>query len=520
MRILIGILCLGAVLGGQNKPAPALDRLGRTTPKSSFLGFLRSAHDGNYEKASFYAQFPDGMSAKERIELVRELNFVLDRGFVGNLDSISSQAEGGADDGLAPDREGIGSVFANEQTSPVQMVRITENGQQIWLLSKETLELGSQLFPELGFPALEQLLPRVLIDRHFMSMPLWVLLAILIALPLAMGLSWLLSLGAVSFLPMKWEIARRPNFPIVLFLGLILHNFASRTLGLPLIYRVWYTRLLTILWLAAFVWVIFSVIGHLDRRTKEYLARNGLSSTQSILQLGRRLLQIIVLTGAVLIGLSSFGFDITAALAGLGIGGIAIAFAAQKTLENVFGGLSLLSDQSIRVGDSCQFAATTATVEDIGLRATRFRTVQRSALYIPNGQLATMNIENLGQRDQILFRHTIGVKYGMESSGMRGLLEEIRLLMALDERVSAEGRRVQFLKFGTYSLDIELFAYILTNDHPEFLKIQEELLLRVMEIVKKHDSEFAFPSQTLYVEKGSLELGAPPAVGPDGPPAA
>ena len=520
MRILIGILCLAGVLGGQSKPAPALDRLGRTTPKSSFLGFLRSAHDGNFEKAISYVQFPEGMPLKERLELVRQLNFVLDRGFVGNLDAVTSQPEGSADDSLPADREGIGSVLANDQTSPLQMVRVTENGQQIWLLSRETLELAPQLFPELGFPALERILPRVLIENHLLSMPLWVLLAILIALPLMLGLSWLLSLGVVRFLPAKWGFAGRPNFPVVLFLGLILHNFVSRTLGLPLIYRVWYTRLLTIFWLAAFVWVIFSLIGHLDRRIKARLAGNGFGSTQSILQLGRRLLQFIVVVGAVLIGLRSFGFDITAALAGLGIGGIAIAFAAQKTLENVFGGLSLLSDQSIRVGDSCQFAATTATVEDIGLRATRFRTMQRSVLYIPNGQLATMNIENLGQRDQILFRHTIGVKYGMESGGMRGLLEEMRLLMERDGRVSPEGRRVQFLKFGTYSLDIELFAYILTSDHAEFLKIQEELLLQIMEIVNKHDSDFAFPSQTLYVEKGTLELGAPLAAGPLGPPAA
>ena len=301
------------------------------------------------------------------------------------------------------------------------------------------------------------------------------------------------------------------------FLGLVLHNVLSRTLGLPLIYRVWYTRLLTVLWLAAFVWVVFTLIGHLDRRIKEHLERNRLNSTQSILQLGRRLLQIIVLTGAVLIGMSSFGFDITAALAGLGIGGIAIAFAAQKTLENVFGGLSLLSDDSIRVGDTCQFATMSATVEDIGLRATRFRTTQRSALYIPNGQLATMNIENLGQRDQILFRHTIGVKYGLESVGMRALLDEIRLLMASDGRISQEGRRVQFLRFGAYSLEIELFAYILTREYPEFLKIQEELLLQVMEIVKKHDSGFAFPSQTLYMEKGALELLTAPPAGPEGP---
>ncbi len=503
MRIWIAILMLSGLAGGQT----ALDRLGRTTPKSSFMGFLRNAHDGNFAKATRYVQFAPEMAEKERVEIVRELLFVLDRGFVGNLDSISSKPEGNGEDGMAGDRDTVGAVVGAEQSSGVVMVRVAESGQQVWLLSRETVELVPQQFSEFGFPSVERMLPRVVIDNHFWSMPVWVLLSILIALPLAMGLAWGLIWGFAKWVPARWEVSRTPNLPAVLFVGLVLHNFASRLLGLPLVYRVWYSRVLIVLWLMLWVWVIFSVIGYADRRIREYLAANNLSSTQSMLQLGRRLVQLLVLMGAVLFGLKSFGYDITAALAGLGIGGIAIAFAAQKTLENVFGGLSLLSDQSIRVGDSCQFATTVGTVEDIGLRATRFRTVQRSVLYIPNGQLATMNIENLGQRDQILFKHVIGVKYGMESGGMQGLLSELRALLEKDERVSAEGRRVQFLKFGTYSLDIELFAYVLTPDYAYFLTVQEELLLRVMEIVKKHDSDFAFPSQTLYVEKGALELG-------------
>jgi MscS family membrane protein len=476
------------------------------------MGFLRSAHEGSFTKAAKYIQFAPELGEKERVELARELLFVLDRGFVGNLDAINMQPEGNAEDGMTLDRDTVGAVVGAEQSSPVVMVRVSEGGQQIWLLSRETVEMVPQQFTEFGFPAVERMLPRALIDHHFWSMPLWVLLGVLVALPMALGLAWLMVFAIVRWLPKRWEVSRRPNLPAAVFVGLVLHNFASRLLGLPLVYRVWYSRILFVLWLTLWVWVIFSLIGYADRRIREYLERNQLSSTQSILQLGRRLLQMLVLVGAALIGLKSFGYDITAALAGLGIGGIAIAFAAQKTLENVFGGLSLLSDQSIRVGDSCQFGATTASVEDIGLRATRFRTMQRSVLYIPNGQLATMNIENLGQRDRILFKHVIGVKYGMGSGGMKGLLNELRDLLEKDVRVSEEGRRVQFLKFGTYSLEIELFCYVLTNDYAEFLKIQEELLLIVMEIVKRHDSDFAFPSQTLYVERGTLDLGGVPGL--------
>ncbi|MCX6613595.1 MAG: hypothetical protein NTW74_22450 [Acidobacteria bacterium] len=106
MRIWIAILVLSGLASGQT----ALDRLGRTTPKSSFMGFLRSAHEGNFTKATRYLQFAPEVGERERVELARELLFVLDRGFVGNLDSISSKPEGNGDDGMTVDRDTVGAV--------------------------------------------------------------------------------------------------------------------------------------------------------------------------------------------------------------------------------------------------------------------------------------------------------------------------------------------------------------------------------------------------------------------------
>lgn len=507
MRLAALVFGLAALVWGQSG---AVDRLGRTTPKSSFMGFLKSAHDGDFRRATRYLQYPAEVSDGQRVELARQLLFILDRGYLGRLDSLSSKPEGTFDDGLPADRESVGLILDSEQSTPVTMVRANENGQLVWLISRDTVEAVPQLFPEFGFPGVEQWLPKPLVELHFLSMPLWVLLGILIAFPLALAVSYGLCWLFLKAIPERWWTATKPSLAAVVFVGLILHNFASRVLGLPLLYRVWYTRVLTLLWLFVIVWAVFGVIRHLDKRAREYLLANQLSSTQSMLQLGRRLLQALVLMLAVLAGMRAFGYDITAALAGLGIGGLAVAFAAQKTLENVFGGLTLLGDGSIRVGDSVKFAATTGTVEDIGLRATRFRTVERSVLYVPNGQLAAMNIENLGQRDKILFRHTVGVKTGLSPAGMRDLLASLEELLQKDERVGTEGRRVRFQKIGAYSFDIELFAFILTNQWEDFLAIQQELLLQVMEIVRRHDTDFAFPSQTLYVEQGNLPaaLGA------------
>ncbi len=498
--LLLAALCLQA--------QSTADRLGRSTPKTSFLGYLRAAHAGDFQRASQYMQFAPDVTSAEKPELARELLFILDRGYAGNMDALSAQPEGSQEDGVAGDRENLGSILGLEQSSTIEMVRVNEGGRPVWLFSRETVAMVPQMFPEFGFPGVERMLPRFLIDTHLLSMPLWVLIAIAVALPLALGLAWGIGWLVLRLVPEKYYPNNRPSLPLVFLIGLLLHSIVSRLLGLPLIYRIWYTRILIVLWFAVLVWLIFGVIAHLDKRARLYLARNSLSSTQAMLQLGRRILQILVLFAGVLGALKALGYDITAALAGLGIGGIAIAFAAQKTLENLFGGFSLLSDQSIRVGDSCQFGTTVANVEEIGLRATRFRTLQRSVLYIPNGQLAVMNIENLGQRDKILFRHTVGVKYGLSPDEMQKLLSGLETLLVQHPKIDADGRRARFLKFGAYSLEIELFAFVQTSDWNEFLRIQEELLIEVIRIVKDHGTDFAFPSQTLYVEQGELPFAS------------
>jgi MscS family membrane protein len=189
----------------------------------------------------------------------------------------------------------------------------------------------------------------------------------------------------------------------------------------------------------------------------------------------------------------------TTALAGLGIGGIAIAFAAQKTLENLFGGVSLLGDEVIRVGDVCRFGDRVGTVEDISLRSTRIRTPERSELSIPNGTLASMNVENLSRRDKILFNTKLGLRYETSADQLRYVLAQIRRLLYEHPKVETNGARIRFIGYDNNSLTLEVFCYVLTRDNNEFLAIQEDLLLRIMGIVEASGTSFAFPSRTIYL---------------------
>jgi MscS family membrane protein len=193
------------------------------------------------------------------------------------------------------------------------------------------------------------------------------------------------------------------------------------------------------------------------------------------------------------------GFELTAVLTGLGLGGVAIAFAAQKTLENLFGGIMVISDKPIQVGDFCRAGEFTGVVEDIGLRSTRLRTLERTVVSIPNGQLATMSLENFTQRDRIRFRHLIGLRYETTADQLRYVLVEIRQLLYRHSKVDSTDARVRFVGFGHSSLELEILAYVLATDYAVFLGIQEDLLLRIMDIIEVSGTSVAFPSQTTYV---------------------
>jgi MscS family membrane protein len=188
----------------------------------------------------------------------------------------------------------------------------------------------------------------------------------------------------------------------------------------------------------------------------------------------------------------------TTALAGVGLGGIAIALGAQKTLENLFGGISILSDESLRVGDTCVIGTRVGTVEDISLRSVRIRTVERTELSIPSGTLATMSIENLSRRDKVLFNTTFGLRYETTVDQLRYVLAGVRRMLYEHPKVETVSARIRFAGFGASSLDTEIFCYVLTEDYSEFLAIREDLLLRVMEVVTAAGSAFALPARTIY----------------------
>ena len=266
---------------------------------------------------------------------------------------------------------------------------------------------------------------------------------------------------------------------------------------------MYYRRIILILVAAAFYWVVTTVTRAISRRVGASLGHRGLYAERSIVSLVRRFVEVVVFLFVGLTLLKTLGVDVSTALAGVGIGGLALGLGAQKTFENMFGGVSILFDKVIVVGDVCRINNQVGIVEDIGLRSTRLRTPERTVLSIPNGVLSSSTIENLRFRDKFLCQQVIRLRYDLSPDHVRYVLREIRELLRENPKVEDSSARVRFLRFAEYALEIEIFAYILEPEFSGYLATQEALLLQVMDELEKAGAVLALPTQTTLVTKDS-----------------
>jgi MscS family membrane protein len=198
------------------------------------------------------------------------------------------------------------------------------------------------------------------------------------------------------------------------------------------------------------------------------------------------------------------GIDTTTALAGVGIGGVAVALGAQKSVENLLGGIFLLTDKALAVGDTCFISNRLGVVEDITLRSVRLRTQEQTLLSIPAGVLSQANIENFATRDKMLLQTTLRLRYGTTAEQLKAVLDGIRALLAQHPKLEIETSRIRLIDFGVYAIELELFAYVLTSDGLTFLSVREDLLLQIAAIVESSGSGFAQPTQFIYLDGKSV----------------
>ncbi|MEZ5862767.1 MAG: mechanosensitive ion channel family protein [Geminicoccaceae bacterium] len=299
----------------------------------------------------------------------------------------------------------------------------------------------------------------------------------------------------------RWAGAERSV--LALALVVVVHFLAVDMIAITGLPATVVGVLLTIFGHLAVAWLIFQLL----RIAADFVIS---ARELSVASLDTQLVRLVFHLASVLLGLyvlvhmaDQLGVPVTPMLAGLGVGGLAVALAVRPTLENVVAGFVLFADKPVKVGEFCQFGDKMGTVEAVGLRSVRVRGIDRTLISVPNAEFCQMQIVNFTRRDSILLKSLIGLRYETSADQLRLVLVRLRELLIRHPKVAIEPARVRFVGYGAFSLDLEIFAYVTTRDFGEFLAIQEDINLRIKDIVESIGAGFAFPSQTLYLERSA-----------------
>ena len=397
-----------------------------------------------------------------------------------------------------------------------------EDGSVQWQFSADTMDSARQLFmaledmPLLGdkerahqpttfFQLRNQVrgLHRDLLQETRAGVELWQWLALTLWLLMALPLGWVLTWGAAKVLRLQTHedehslsAAVRFIWPLRLVFVAAIGLFAVQSLGLPqsvdIPLRVFFSVILSIIG----GWLGYNFVDKIN----EFLELRA-TQDQILRSLATSIAKLAVIIGAILFLAEVLSIPYQGVIAGLGIGGLAVALAARSTLENLIGGLTLFADKPVEAGDFCQVGEHLGVIEGIGLRSVKLRSLDRTIITIPNAEFINLNIENLTRRDRILLRKTIGLRYETTPDQLRWVLTEIRILLLKHPMITPEPSRARFLGFGEHSVDIEIFAYVKTNDWNEFLAVQEDVFLRLIDIVEESGTGVAFPSVVNYLAR-------------------
>lgn len=485
------------------------DTLGRRTPRYAVQGFIEAIADEDYAKAALYLNLNRKQRRKGE-QLAHTLQRLLDHGGKINPYSlINDSYSGNTDDNLGPDLERVGSVSANGESFDLFLEKTTDKaGGPIWLFSSQTVQRIPEEIEQTAPPLADQIMPDVVVKNKWGGVPIGHWLAMVLIAVLSYAISWGLVRGLQALLVASWRRAKEEpiagiiqafTLPLQLYTALWLFFQFSQRAGISIIVRQKFSVITVIAGMLVFLlllWRLVDVLGKfLERRMIRYQHQAGLSAVLFL----RRGAKLAVMVFGVIGVLSALGFDVTTGLAALGVGGLALALGAQKTVENFVGSVTLIADQPIRVGDFCKVGDTVGTVETIGMRSTRIRTNDRTVVTIPNGDFSSQRIENFAHRDRVWFHPTFGVRCDTSTEQLRYLLVELRSILYSHPKIDPASARVRFVGIGASAYNLEVFSYVLTSDFNEFLEIQEDLLLRMMEVVEASGSGFAYPSQTVYL---------------------
>src|SRR5271165_1632618 len=492
------------------EPAAPLDPLGRETPRRAMMSLLKYGERQDFTTGARFLQPVPGQDI-DLVQRTREIQ-ALRHKFKGDVDLLSDDPNGTVEAGLPPGEVRAGVYAVGGTTTDVILVQVDDpKFGKIWLISKDTVAKIPDLYAQMereGPTAADQIVPASLRSQYLLGMSLAQWLGWLLSIPISWLLAWL-SAFLLSAPQRAWYKFRKLSSgtfwetplgtPLKCIIAILIHGVFVYLLDPPLLYRAYYSRFLAALLAACFAWFVSRIIDRgFDHAVNRMRQRGG---GESILVMMQRIIRIVMLIVAFVAAMALFGIDVKTTVAGLGIGGLAVALAAQKTLENILGGVSLLMDKAVHVGDFCRIGDRLGTVEDIGLRSLRLRTLDQNLLVVPNGLLAHMQFENMKARPKLLIDQNFSLRIETTVAQLRSVLNQVQSMLDEHPEIESGTSRIRVNDFAGAAFDLELFAYARTGDWMQFTAIRQDVILKIAEIVEAAGTRFAGPTQLTYLAR-------------------
>ena len=500
-------------------PAGPADEYNRGNPRSSLKGYFKAARDGDFKRAAEYLDtrdLPGWMRYIEVSELARQLKIVLDRTIWVDLDLVSDDPSGNREDGLHSIRESIGRIKVGDQSIEITMRQVPrEDGIFIWKFSNRTVAEIPGLYRQFGYKPFEEKLSRMFPDFTFLGWQSWQWVMFLVFTGLAFiaaaVTTWLLGLllrrKGTELSNQAALIIRGPGRFVLwlLFLYYPAEHIIELSTTLRTLQRIGTLTIIVVTW---------TVIRLLDLAFNWWamrLRKRGQDATTVVLQPVKKIFKIVIVMLAGLLWLDNIGYNISALLAGLGVGGIAVALAAQDTLKNFLGSLMIFLDKPYEVGERIVVQGHDGVVEEIGLRSTRMRLLTGHQTTIPNDEMARIDIENIGRRPHIRRLTNIALRYDTPLEKIETAVRIIEDILENHEGMDPEyPPRAFFNEFNRDSLNIIMLYWFHPPDYWDFQAFNQRVNTRIMREFEKEGIRFALPSTRTFLTQDDgqpLNLG-------------
>ncbi|MDP9053413.1 MAG: mechanosensitive ion channel family protein, partial [Acidobacteriota bacterium] len=412
--------------------------------------------------------------------------------------TLSRSPEGDQTDGLGAQFEHLDTFRVDGKSLTMQLERVElKPGLHVWLVSADSVAMIPAAHAVVAETPFERRLPQALVTYEVLDTPVWRWIALL---AMFAGIWIAAKLIAHIGVRLLRPVLNAPELagPIAMCLSVAAFRVALEFAPPSSVPRLFIERALGFGFSMGLAWTATVLVDHGAGRWHAKLDPRVQAVTYSVLPLGRQILKLTIYLIAVLSVVSAWGYNTSTILAGLGVGGLAVALAAQKTIENLFGGVSVIGDRPVLVGDVCRFGDRTGTVMHIGLRSTRIRTPERTIISVPNGQFSTMSLENISGRDKIWFHPTFNLRRDTTYEQLSKVLASLQEILKANDKVEHGEIPVRLVAMTTSSLDVEVAAYVKTSDNNEFLAVQQDLLLAMLKAIEGTGTALAVPLTESY----------------------